>query len=317
MRKRTDQSEKNHQQGSSPATWDIEQMRAELFERLLEAAVEEQLQLTRARLQYEVEHSEECQQLLGRWPEMNGADRVEAWKNLLVAGIQAVRGISPVCIRCGECCRLGSPTLHLSDLELVRGESIPLDQLVTIRKGEPARIPGGGDPFFIPQERVKLKEKPGGTQCVFLESPGNVCRIYESRPAQCRAQVCWDSSDWKKLAKEEPPLSRYQLFEGVNEITELLAEHDRRCSFDTLREAFESLEKTGGESLDDALQAVAFEDHFRNFVTEQLNLPREAMELFFGRSFQDRVGLFGFRIEQRPDGTRILLQNQGTVIEAG
>ena len=308
MRTRTDESGQKAEKGSSPATWNIEQMQRELFERLLEAAVEEELQLTAERLQYEVEQSDECQKLLGRWPEMNGAERIESWKKLLVAGIQAVRGLSPVCIRCGECCRKGSPTLHLSDLELVRGERIPLDQLMTIRKGEPARIPGERQPFFLPQERIKLKEKPGGAECFFLDTPGNVCRIYQTRPAQCSAQACWDNSDWKKLAHEDPPLSRYALFEGVNEITDLLAEHDRRCSFDTLREAFEDLENTGGKSLDDALQAVAFEDHFRNFVTEQLNLPREAVELFFGRSFRDRVRLFGFRIVQRPDGTRILMQ---------
>ena len=308
MHRRNDENEQKKEQSSSPATWDVEQMQKELFERLMEAAVEEELKLTMARLRYEIERSDGCQQVIGCWQDMKGAERVESWKNLLVLGIQAVRGLSPVCIRCGECCQMGSPTLHLSDLELARGELIPLEQLMTIRKGEPARIPGGGEPFFLPQERIKVREKPGGKECIFLDSPGAVCRIYESRPAQCRAQACWDASDWKKLAIEDPPLSRYQLFEGVNEITDLLQEHDRRCSFDTLREAFENLERTGGDGLDDVLQAVAFEDHFRNFVTEQLNLPRGAMELFFGRSFQDRLGLFGFRVEERPDGTRILLQ---------
>lgn len=296
--------------GPSPANWERDRMQRELFERLMEAAVEEELRLSSARLRYEVEQSAACQELLQRWPGMNGAKRMEAWKELLVLGIQAVREPSPVCIRCAECCRKGSPTLHLSDLGRVRGESIPLEQVVTIRKGEPARIPTSGEPFYLPEERIKVKEKPGGSECVFLDSAERSCRIYEHRPAQCRAQACWDDGAWKKMAAEDPPLTRYRLFEGVEVLTSLLEEHDRRCSFDALREAFESIEQTGGRSLDDAVQAVAFEDHFRNFVTEQLNLPREAMELFFGRSFQDRLRLFGFRVEQEPDGTRVLLPVQ-------
>jgi Fe-S-cluster containining protein len=293
--------------GPSPANWELDQLKKELFERLREAAEEEELQLSSTRLRYEVEQSAECQQLLQSWPQMNGAERMESWKNLLVLGIQAVREISPLCIRCADCCSKGSPTLHLSDLERVRSERIPLHQLVTIRKGEPARIPGEGDPFFLPDERIKVKEKPDGSGCVFLDAAEKSCTIYEQRPAQCRAQACWDISEWKKLAREDPPLNRYRLFEGVDELTVFLQEHDRRCSFDALREAFENIERTGGRSLDDAVQAVAFEDHFRNFVTEQLKLPPEAMELFFGRSFQDRLRLFGFRVEQEPDGTRVVL----------
>jgi Fe-S-cluster containining protein len=189
----------------------------------------------------------------------------------------------------------------------VRGELISLDQLIALRKGEPARVPVVGEVFFLPEERIKVREKAGTSECVFLDAANNACLIYERRLAQCRAQACWDSSASKELAESDAPLTRYRFFEGVDAITQLVEEHDRRCSFQMLQKAFENLEKSEGASLDEALQCIAFDDHFRNFVSDKLRLPKPYLEFFLGRSFVDRLRLFGFYVRQELDGSRVLL----------
>lgn len=40
---------------------------------------------------------------------------------------------------------------------------------------------------------------------------------------------------------------------------------------------------------------------------ERLGLPRGVLDLFFGRSFSSMVGLFGFRVESKSGGAKVLL----------
>jgi len=105
-------------------------------------------------------------------------------------------------------------------------------------------------------------------------------------------------------------LARAALFSEITSIAEIFEEHDRRCSFRALQDAFDRLKVSDRQSIDEILEIVAFEDHFRNFMSERLNLPLNYRELFFGRSFSELVGIFGFSVENEADGTRVLVQNQ-------
>ncbi len=66
---------------------------------------------------------------------MKSSLRLDAWKRLLLAAEESCRTILPACVQCGECCRMGSPTLHLEDIPLLQSGKIPWDQLITLRKG--------------------------------------------------------------------------------------------------------------------------------------------------------------------------------------
>jgi Fe-S-cluster containining protein len=210
------------------------------------------------------------------------------------------------CVLCGDCCRQGSPTLHQADLEILAREVISRQQLVTLRKGEPVYSPYEEKPVYLAEERIKIREKPGTRECIFLDAETSRCTIYPNRPAQCRAQACWDPAPAREIAAQ-PCLTRRDLFREVDLVLELLDEHDERCSFDKLEGAFDRLHKSGGENIAEVIDTLAFEDHFRHFVAERLDLPKEVLELFFGRSFSAMVGLFGFRVEKRPDGTKMIL----------
>jgi Fe-S-cluster containining protein len=210
------------------------------------------------------------------------------------------------CILCGDCCRQGSPTLHREDLAILGRGGISRDRLVTLRKGEPVYSPYDEKPMYLREERIKFREKPGTRECVFLDPDASRCTIYADRPAQCRAQYCWDPGPARQVAGQ-PCLTRRDLFGDVDLLLQMLEEHDRRCPFSKLEEVFDRLHKTAGANLDEVVDTLAFEDHFRSFVAERFGLPESDLELFFGRSFSELVRLFGFRVEKEPDGTRVLL----------
>jgi Fe-S-cluster containining protein len=202
---------------------------------------------------------------------------------------------------------MGSPVLHVEDLALLRSGKISWDQLITLRKGEPARSPFDGRPFVLPEERIKVREKPGSRNCVFLDSETDRCSIYSERPLQCRAQACWDPMPARETA-EMPFLLRNHIFEGVDLLLEMIAEHENRCGFAALSEAFAKL--SNGGDVREVLELLSYEEHFRQFVSDAFKIPSQNMELLFGRSFTRMSPLFGFKVLAEPDGSRRLVADE-------
>ncbi len=290
-----------------PSAWDIDRFRANwlLF---VEALLKEEanLLIPSRRIRWQIEQTQAFQEVVSGWDNMEGSHRLDAWKRLLLAAEDACRTILPACAQCGECCRMGSPALHLEDIVLLRSGKIPWDRLVTLRKGEPARSPFDGMPFVLPEERIKIREKEGLRECVFLISETDRCSIYVDRPLQCRAQACWDPIPARDTA-ELPFLLREHIFEGVDLLLEIIAEHETRCGFAVLSDAFEELSRSNGANVREVLRLLSYEEHFRQFVSDKFKIPAQNMELLFGRSFARMTTLFGFRVKEEPDGTRCLL----------
>ncbi|MBW2532382.1 MAG: YkgJ family cysteine cluster protein [Deltaproteobacteria bacterium] len=303
------EKKQNHGPASDPTGWDRDALEAAFTAHLKTMVSEDADSAPLARVRYQALEDPACRELLAGWDELEPRERPDAWERLTEAAVTANRELLPTCIRCGTCCRRGSPTLLAEDLELVAGDLIPASALVTLRAGEPAHSPYAGSAFFLPEERIKLREKPGTSECVFFatgEGDEAACKIYKDRPTQCRAQACWDPDTAKQLAAE-PHLGRRDVFAGVDTLLEMIAEHDDRCSFARLRAAFDDLHASGGEQVQPVIDLLAFEDHFRSFVAEKLGLPDATLDLVFGRPLYDRVRLFGFRVEIAEDGTRTLV----------
>jgi Fe-S-cluster containining protein len=287
----------------SPATWNFEALNKNWIDYLGGLARESNIPLKR--LHYQLEQSPNYQEIVQRWGKMDGAERVSAWKKLIEVSEKLAAEILPSCVQCGECCRKGSPTLQLEDLDLLSQGKIPWDCLVTLRRGEPVRSPFEDKLVFLVDERIKIREKPETQECEFLDSESSLCTVYEDRPVQCRAQVCWDSAEAKQLAKQ-PYLTRRDIFKEVELLLKLIAEHDDRFAFAKLQAAFSRLEETRGESVQEIIQLLAQERHYRHFLAEQLNIPGNMLELVFGRSFEKLVTLFGFKVRVEEDGSRCL-----------
>jgi hypothetical protein len=290
-----------------PAGWDADQFR-ENWGAFVENLLKEEAGwlIPARRIRRQIERSPAFIEAAGGWDNMNGACRIDAWRRLLVAAEESCGTVLPVCVQCGECCRMGSPTLHLEDLGLLQSGKIPWDQLITLRKGEPARSPFDGMPFVLPEERIKVREKEGVRECVFLVPETDRCSIYSERPLQCRAQACWDPIPARDTA-ELPFLLREHIFAGVGVLLDIIAEHERRCGFEAFSAAFEELGKTDGGNVDEVLRLLSYEEHFRQFVREKFNVPAQNMELLLGRSLARMAEVFGFRVTEGPEGTRCLV----------
>ncbi len=297
---------------NDPSMWDIDRFRANwsvFVEDLLKD--EASLLIPSRRIRLQIEQTPEFEEASSGWDKMEGPHRFDAWKRLLLAADEACRTILPACVQCGECCRKGSPTLHLEDLVLLQSGKIPWDQLLALRKGEPALSPFDGRPFELSEERIKVREKEGVRECVFLISETDRCSIYADRPLQCRAQACWDPMPARDAA-ELPFLLREHIFKGVDLLLEVIGEHETRCGFPALSGAFEELSRSNGGNIADVLRLLSYEEHFRQFVSDKFKIPPRNMELLLGRSFSRMAALFGYEVAEEPDGTRCLLFTNGS-----
>lgn len=298
------------EKAGSPATWDAQTFMSRWSEKLEALAGEGGSGLGLVRVRFQAEQSPLFQRAEAGWDELSGEQRDEIWSQLLEDSARSAAEPLPVCVRCGVCCRRGSPTLEIDDLDLLREEKIPWSALYTMRAGEPARTPQTDQPFFLPSERIKIREKPGSTACAFLDEETNLCRIHADRPLQCRAQACWEEIDGQRIVDAEH-LTRRHLFGAAGPLLEVLGRHDTRCSFERLRDAFETLEQSGGQNADEAIDVLAFDEHTREFCARQLSVPEGVLDLLLGRPLSSRLKLFGFRVETAKDGTRTLLPDAG------
>lgn len=293
----------------SPASWSVEDFRDNILESIQELMRNPENRVPPERVVLQLTHDPDFQATLKAWNSMNGGERVAAWKKVLGLAEQHAREILPACLQCGECCRMGSPTLHLEDLELLQKGAISWSAVYTLRRGEPVHSPFKKDLFFLLDERIKIKEKPGSRECLYLDPSTQQCRIYADRPLQCRAQACWDPAPAEDLSRQ-PYLTRRDIFKDVELLLEIMAEHDRRCRFDQLAAAFKEMEATHGASVDRVLQLLSYEEHFRHVIGEKLKIPNEELDLVFGRSFAALVEIFGCTVKTEPDGTRVLVPDQ-------
>jgi Fe-S-cluster containining protein len=293
----------------TPAYWDETTMQQKWLEFLKSSLKEHALSIPFKRVQFQIENTSIYFDTVKHWHEWDSEARLAAWKRLLQAVEQALQEILPICVQCGECCRKGSPTLHLEDLELLRLGVIPWEQLVTLREGEPVYSPFDRQAFLLISECIKLREKDGSKECVFLDEDTSRCTIYTHRPVQCRAQACWDAAPAKQLTKS-PHLTREEIFSGVDLLLDVIAEHDRRFALRKIHKAFEELTESQGANIEEVLELLAYEEHFRQFFSERFNISRQHLDLVFGRTVADLTPLFGFRVKLEQDGSRCLAPDE-------
>ncbi len=291
-----------------PSTWDVAALTERWDALLAELTATSQLGMHAKRIRVQAEADRSVADVLERWPQMSGAERTGAWTELEQGARKAVAVPVPTCVRCGDCCRRSSPTLHPDDLDLVRAEKLPWSMLVTLRRGEPVRSPLKPEPFELLEEQIKLRERPCCHECSLYDAGHEACTVYLRRPIQCRVQACWDPREARELV-EGPRLTRRTIFREVPPLLEVIEAHESRCPFDSLGTACARLAQTNGENADEVLDIVAFEDHFRTEVRARLGIPAPAMDFLFGRSFADSVHLFGLTVEE-VDGIRTLVPRQ-------
>jgi Fe-S-cluster containining protein len=291
---------------NSPSDWDLKALIESWHAHLRSLIFEKKTDLPFERLCFQSQTDPRYSDIVGRWSKMNGEEKNEAWSTLLSLGQAGMGEMLPICVRCGVCCTRGSPTLVREDQEILSDEGIPWTSLLTLRKGEPAHSHLAGGAFYLPGERIKIREKPDSKTCALYDGENRACTVHSQKPVQCRAQSCWDPTEAEQQAAM-PPLTREDILRGADVLLEIIAQHEGRCDFENFRLSFDRLKETKGESLGEILEMLAFDEHVREFAVEQVPVPEEVLDLVFGRSLVSRLHLFGFRVAIGEDGTRTLM----------
>jgi Fe-S-cluster containining protein len=244
------------------------------------------------------------------WDEMKPSLRSQKWYELTDRFIQIAYSTRPYCLRCGECCRMGSPSLHLEDAKLLARGLISTRQIFTLRRGEPVRLNLEGKLDILPSELIKFKQDQERGYCRFYSEKEKSCSIYENRPRQCRFQQCWNPEPLKKLWQEQK-LTRRDLLKSDQDLMDLLELHDERCDPKRLNNLFIQLHKTRDiKILDQVLEILRQDVAIRNLATTKLNLDEEELDFLLGRPLAEIVRSYGLRVEMDQDGVYHLLEDR-------
>ncbi len=200
------------------------------------------------------------------------------------------------CQRCGQCCLQGGPGLHVQDLPLVRDGLIRKENLLVLRRGEPAFDQPAGAYVLLEAEMLKIASKPGERGCVFYDGSG--CAIYAHRPVQCQTLFCRNSSALEDLYRTQR-LTRADVLDKASALWELVREHEEHCSFARLKAPALSYRLTrAAEDAEPLLRALRYDDALR----ESLHGLGPALEFAFGRPLRTTLGALGLAVFNGPSG---------------
>jgi Fe-S-cluster containining protein len=250
-------------------------------------------------LRQEIENAAGFDQIYRDWNTLSAEERAAAWRALITAAKERLQAVQEICVRCGECCELGSPTLLTPDLALFQKEILSFNEVYTLRAGEQV-TDRQGKAATLPEERLKIREVPGSRQCWFYLAATQTCRIYEDRPEQCRRQNCWG-------VPAPPPavaqlLNRGHLFEKLPEVWDLIKAHQERGDLPRVAQALADL-GAGKEEAGDALfEALHFDHYLRQMLVDDWGLSQAATELLLGRPLTEFLKSHGLTATLTPEG---------------
>jgi Fe-S-cluster containining protein len=201
-----------------------------------------------------------------------------------------------MCVRCGDCCRSGGPALHREDRELIESGVIHSRFLCTIREGEPARDNVNRGLQFVDSDIIKIKGESGSWRCVFFDDSSSACRIYDSRPLECRAMKCWDTRRIKSLYAKNR-LTRRDLLASIEGLWSLVEGHQQRCSIDRVRGLITKMNSLEADAARKELAAIVrYDEEIRTLVVDRGGLAPDMLEFVFGRSLVKIIETLGIRI---------------------
>jgi Fe-S-cluster containining protein len=249
-------------------------------------------------------------ELNNTWQEIKPPVRRQKWYELMERTIQVAYSTRPYCLRCGKCCRLESPSLHLEDAELLAKGLISTRQIYTLRRGEPVRLNIEGKLGPLPSELIKFKEDQEKGYCRFYSEDQKSCDIYENRPSQCRFQQCWNpeipETHWR-----EQKLTRRDILKDDQDLMELLELHDERCDPERLNHLFIHLHHTRDMTvLDEVLEILRQDLAIRMLATTKLNRDHEELDFLLGRPLAEIMRSYGLRVEMDQDGVYHLSEDR-------
>lgn len=208
------------------------------------------------------------------------------------------------CLRCGTCCRKGPPGLHRRDAALYQEGVLGRRDLITLRCGEWVFDNVRGARFVLEEEMIRIRPGPGGV-CPFLQGRSQ-CRIYESRPAECRALQCWNTTGLERMYCRDR-LGRHDLLGPGSALRAIVDEHERSCPYPRVRElAAAVLQGRGGAPLRELTEMTETDERFRSYLRERAGADRLSLQFLLGRALAETLPALGVGVEKSPQGVRLL-----------
>ena len=211
------------------------------------------------------------------------------------------------CVRCGTCCLKGGPALHSEDRPLVLQNRIRLEQLVTIRQGEPALSAQGDKLEYLPTEMIKLKGQANEWACLFFDKQDSSCLIYQHRPLECCLLKCWDTGDLERIIGKNL-MCRADIIPANSPVLEYIANHEKGCPLAGLGSLLSSLPVASSldEVMSELTDLVNKDIAIRAHALSSPDFP-SPIELFvFGRPLFKILCNFGIRVQEL--GNTLVLQ---------
>ncbi len=291
---------KVHQDPGEALAKGSREVMASIWEDYLSAILQISAQSGRFKiLRRQIDEAAGFKEVFDNWNTLPLTARGAAWRRLMTAAKDKYQAVAESCVRCGECCRLGSPTLLTHDLPRFQQEIITWNDVYTLRPGEQVTN-REGEVEPLPEERLKVREIPGSRQCWFYLAATDSCRIYDDRPEQCRRQNCWgDPARPPALAQL---LTRKQLFAGVPEVWDLISEHQERCDYGKVARALTDLAAGREEAGEVLFEALHFDHYLRQMLIDDWELTAAATELLLGRPVADFLAAQGVLATLTPEG---------------
>jgi Fe-S-cluster containining protein len=250
-------------------------------------------------LRREIESAAGFKEVHENWNTLPPESRAIAWRRLMTASRNQLMQRGDSCVRCGECCEQGSPTLLGPDLKLFQRDVLTWNDVYTLRPGEKATT-REGQVTALQEERLKVREVPGSRQCWFYLAATQTCRIYEDRPEQCRRQNCWGEPP--PPPEPEELLQRRHLFAGVPEVWDLIQEHQDRCDCAAVARLLPDLDAGREEAGDALFEALHFDHYLRQMLIDDWGLTTGATEFLLGRPLAEFLGTYGLNATLTPEG---------------
>jgi Fe-S-cluster containining protein len=195
----------------------------------------------------------------------------------------------------------GGPALHRDDKQLVLDGSIPLDSLITIRKGELVHHPIEARLLAARQELVKISGTGKSWVCRHYDAGAKECRIYDRRPQACRLLKCWDSGEVEALI-EQDTLDRLDLIQAGDPLYQAVIEHEARYPCPDLEILFRSGRADDPEHLESLANR---EIVYRTAITAQHRLTLRQELFYFGRPLFQLYRSVGASV--RESGDRLVI----------
>jgi hypothetical protein len=114
-------------------------------------------------LRREIETAAGFKEVYESWNTLPPEARALAWRRLMTTSRNLIVERGQSCIRCGECCGKGSPTLLSPDLGLFSREILTWNDVYTMRPGEKATN-REGQVIPLQKEHLKVREVPGSAR---------------------------------------------------------------------------------------------------------------------------------------------------------